>query len=141
MVHMSARPSIEHNINKARKQLFAACSAGCFLGYSNPLSAKEIVETCVMLYGAENRILDEASLNLLEGFQAELGRFLKLSKYHTRLSTLIGLSWPTMKARLLKQKLRILGKLLSDERDNIATRIFLTIASQNVCNSFSSVFS
>ena len=95
-----------------------------------------------MLYGAENRILDEASLNLLEGFQAELGRrFLKFSKYNTRLSTLIGLSWPTMKVRLLKQKLRILGKLLSDERDNIATRIFLTIASQNVCNSFSSVFS
>ena len=84
----------------------------------------------------------DPSLNLLEGLQDELGRrILKLSKYHSRLSTLIGLSWPTMKARLLKQKLRILGKLLSDERDNIATRIFLTIASQNVCNSFSSVFS
>ena len=96
------------------------------------------METCViptLLYGAENWILDEASVNLLEGFQAELGRrILKLSKYHSRLSTLIGLSWPTMKARLLKQKLCFLGKLLSDERDNIATRTFLTIASQNVYN-------
>ena len=61
-------------------------------------------------------------LNLQEGFQAELGRrIVKLSKYHSRLSILIGLSWPTMKARLLKQKLCFLGKLLSDDRDNIAT--------------------
>jgi hypothetical protein len=83
---LSAKPGIEHNINKARKQF-----SGCFLGYSNPLSAREIVESCViptLLYGAENWIIDETSLNLLEWFQAELGRrILKLSKHHSMLST------------------------------------------------------
>ena len=135
---LSAKPGINHNINKARKQFFALGSSGCFLGYSNPLSAREIVESCVipvLLHGAENWILDETSLNLLERFQAELGRrILKLSNHHSMLSTLIGLSWPTMKARLLSQKLRFLGKLLSHNRDNIATRTFRTIASHNVYN-------
>ena len=106
--------------------------------FSNPLSAREIVESCVipiLLYGAENWTIDETSLNLLERFQAELGRrILKLSKHHSMLSTLIGLSWPTMKARLLLQKLRFLGKLLSQDRDNIATRTFRTIASNNIYN-------
>ena len=123
---------------EARKQFFALCSSGCFLGYSNPLSAREIVESCViptLLYGAENWILDETSLNLLERFQAELGRrILKLPKHHSALATQIGLAWPTMKARLLSQKLRFLGKLLSKNRDNIATRTFQTIASRNVYN-------
>lgn len=97
--------------------------------FSNPLSAREIVESCVLLYGAENWTIDETSLNLLERFQAELGRrILKLSKHHSMLSTLIGLSWPTMKARLLLQK------LLSQDRDNIATRTFRTIASNNIYN-------
>ena len=135
---LSAKPGIEHNINKARKQFFALGSSGCFLGYSNPLSAREIVESCVipvLLYGAENWIIDETSLNLLERFQAELGRrILKLSKHHSMLSTLIRLSWPTMKARVLSQKLRFLGKLLSQDRDNIATRTFRTIASNNIYN-------
>ena len=135
---LSAKSNVEHNINKARKQFFALGSSGCFLGYSNPLSAREVVESCViptLLYGAENWILDKTSLNLLERFQAELGRrILKLSKHHSALATLIGLSWPTMKARLLSQKLRFLGKLLSQNRDNIATRTFQTIASDNVYN-------
>ena len=39
-----------------------------------------------------------------------------------------------MKARLLSQKLRFLGKLLSHNRDNIATRTFRTFASHNVYN-------
>ena len=130
---LSAKPGIDHNINKARKQFFALGSSGCFLGYSNPLSAREIVESCVipvLLHGAKNWILDETSLNLLERFQAELGRrILKLSNHYSMLSTL---SWPTMKARLLSQKLRFLGKLLSHNRDNIATRTFLTVAVYNI---------
>ena len=130
---LSAKASVEHNINKTRKQFFALGSSGCFLGYSNPLSARETVESCViltLLYGAENWILDETSLNLLERFQAELGR--RILKLHSALATQIGLAWPTMKARLLSQKLRFLGKLLSKNRDNIATRTFQTIASRNV---------
>ena len=125
---LSAKSGIEQNINRARKQFFALGSNCCFLGYSNPLSAREIVEICVirtLLYGAENWILDDISLNLLERFQAELGRrILKLSKHHSSLSTIIGLSWPIMKSRILKCKLRFLGKLISDDRNNIATRTF-----------------
>ena len=47
------------------------------------------METCVistLLYGAENWVLDESCLELLENFQAEIGRrILKLSKYHSSL--------------------------------------------------------
>ena len=133
---LSAKPGVEQNVNRARKQFFALGSTGCFLGYSNPLSAREIVDICViptLLYGAENWILDDISLNLLERFQAELGRrILKLSKHHSSLSTMIVLSWPTMKSRILRCKLRFLGKLISDDRDNIATRTFRMIGSQNV---------
>ena len=137
---LSTKRGVEQNINKARKQLLALGSTGCFLGYSNPLSAREIVEICVIptsLYGAENWILDDFSLNLLERLQAELGRrILKLSKHHSILSTIIGLSWLTMKSRILRCKLRPLGKLISDDRDNIATRTFRMLGSQNVydCN-------
>ena len=133
---LSAKPSVEQNINRARKQLFDLGSTSCFLGYSNLLSAREIVEICViptLLYGAENWILDDISLNLVERFWVELGRrILKLSKYHPSLSTIIGLSWPTMKSRILRCKLRFLGKLISDDKDNIATGTFRTICSQNV---------
>ena len=133
---LSAKSGIEQNINRARKEFFAFGSICCFLGYSNPLSAREIVEICLiptLLYSAENWILDDISLNLLERFQAELGRrILKLSKHHSSLSTMIGLSWPTMKSRILKCKLRFLGKLISDDRNNIATRTLRTIGSQNV---------
>ena len=45
---LSAKTSIEHNITKARKQFLALGSSGCFLGYSNPISAREIVESCVI---------------------------------------------------------------------------------------------
>ena len=101
---------------------------------SHPLSAREIVESCVipiLLHGAKNWILDETSRNLLERFQAELGRkILKLSNHHSTLSTLIGLSWPTIKARLLSQKLHFLVKAI--EIYNMVTRTFRTIASHNI---------
>ena len=123
---LSIKPGVEQNINRARKQFFVLGSTGSFLDYSNPLAAREIVEICViptLLYGAENWILDDISLNLLERFKDELSRtILKLSKHHSSLSTIIGLSWPTMKSRILRCKLRYLGKLISDDRDNISFR-------------------
>ena len=104
---------------------------GCFMGYSNPLSAREIIEVCVfptLLYGAENWILDESSLYLLKCFQAELGRrVLKLSKFHSRLRVLIGLSWPSMTARVFQPKLSFLCRLLSANDYSIANRTFVTI--------------
>ena len=75
------------------------------VGHSNPLSAREVFETCViptLLYGAENWILDDGCLELLERFQAEIGRrILKLSRYHSGLAVRIGLSLPSMTSRVL----------------------------------------
>ena len=127
---LSAKPGIEQNINRARKQLFALGSTGSFLGYSNPVAAREIVEICViptLLYGAENWIVDDISLNLLERFKAELDRtILKLLKHHSSLSTTIGLSWPTMKSRILRCKVRYLGNLISDDETTSLPNVYDT---------------
>ena len=135
---LSAKPSVESNINKARRQFFALGSSGGFLGHSNPLSAREVFEQCViptLLYGAENWILNDRCLELLENFQAEIGRrILKLSRYHSSLSVRIGLALPSVTSRILKLKLNYLQKLLSSEDDSIATATFRIIASQNVYN-------
>ena len=110
-------------------------SSGGFLGHSNPLSAREVVETCVfptLLYGAENWILDE---ELLERFQAEIGRrILKLTRYHSSLAVQIGLSLPSVTSRILKLKLSYRYHLLSSENESIATTTFKVMASQNVYN-------
>ena len=66
---LNARSSVRENIHKARKSFFSLGSTGCFLGHSSPLTAKTIVETCVfpiLLYGAENWILNDECLRLLE---------------------------------------------------------------------------
>ena len=103
---LSARLSVESNINKARWLFFVL---GCFLGHSNPLSAREMMETCViptLLYGAEDWILDEGCLELLENLQAEIGRrILKLSRYYSSAAVRIGLSLPCITSSILKQKL------------------------------------
>ncbi len=97
-----------------------------------------MVETCVLptlLYGAENWSLDATTLDLLERFQAEIGRrVLKLSRFHSTLSVLVGLSWPSMKARVLKLKLSYLFRLISADpsEDSIASSTFRTLASQDV---------
>jgi len=73
--NLSARQGVRSNIIKARRQFIALGSSGCFLGFSNPLSAREVVETCViptLLNEAENWILDEACLELLESFRLKL---------------------------------------------------------------------
>ena len=57
---LSGRPAVEHNITKARRQLFRLGSTGCYLGQSTPLTARTVVETCVLptlCYGAEDWIL------------------------------------------------------------------------------------
>ena len=136
--NLSARRGVESNINKARQQFFALGSSGGFLGYSNPLSAREVLEICIiptLLYGAENWILDEGCLALLECFQAEIGRrILKLSRYHSRLAVQIGLSLPSVTARVLTRKISYLYHLLLSEDKSIATSTFRILVSQNVYN-------
>ena len=121
---------------QARKSFFSLGSTGCFLGHSSPLTAKTIVETCVfpiLLYGAENWILNDECLRLLENFQAELGRrILKLSRYHSNLSVSLGLSWPSITSRILITKLKFLCRLLSSETETVATRTLHTLASEGL---------
>ena len=135
---LSARRGVEMNINKARRQFFHRGSSGCFLGHSNPLSAREVMETCVMptlLYGAENWILDDACLDLLERFQAEIGRrILRLNRYHSYLAVRIGLSLPSIASRILIKKLGYLLRLSSSKDVSIATNTFKTIACLNAYN-------
>ena len=73
--------------------------------------------------------------DILESFQAEIGkRILRISKYHTNTSTLIGLHWPTVKARILLRKLGFLAKLLSSE-SGISTQVFRSLSTNNVYES------
>ena len=133
---LSTRPAVEQNIAKARRQFFALGSTGCYLGQSNPLSARTVVETCVLptlCYGAENWILDDISLDLLNRFQSKLGkRILRLSRFHSHLAPLLALSWPSMAARIHLLKLGFLCHLLSSEHDTLASRTFRTLASQDI---------
>ena len=72
---------------------------------------------------------------LLESFQAKIDhRILKLFMFHSQLSVCIGLSWPSITSRILKQKLSFLCRLLTSNDDSIATRTFNTFVSQNAYN-------
>ena len=84
-------------------------------------------------YGAENCILDDNSLDLLNWFQSELGKcILRLSRFHSHHAPLLALSWPSMTARIHLIKLRFLSRLLSSEHDTLASRTFHTLASQDI---------
>ena len=68
---LSAKPSIDHNILKARKSFFAYGSMGVFQGDLSPLSGRSVVETCILpilFYGAENWCLSHHSLEILDSF-------------------------------------------------------------------------
>ena len=109
----------------------------CLLSWPfQPSHCKTTFETCVLstlLYGAENWILDDVSLNHLEGFQAEIRRLiLQLSRFHSRFSVLLGLSWSSMPARVLMLKLGFLHSLLFYECDDLASQTFHTLASQDI---------
>ena len=76
--------------------------------------------------------LRESHLRTLESFQAEIGkRILGISKYHSDISTLIGLHWPSVKARILCRKLTFLAKLLEDD-DCLSSQVFRTLASDDI---------
>ena len=113
------------------------------MGGLNPLTGRSLFETFViptLLYGCETWILTESLYDILESFQEEIGkRILGISKYHTNTSTLIGLHWPTVKARILLRKLGFLAKLLSSE-SGISTQVFRTLSTDMcmrsvLCNS------
>ena len=62
----------------------------------------------VLLFGCENWMLTDSMLHQLESFQGEIGRrILKLSKYHSTLSTHLALRWPSVTARMFVRKLSL----------------------------------
>ena len=113
--NLSPKISIEKNIANACRAYFGFGAIGAFQGKLNPLSSKTIIEACVLpvcLSGCTNWILTDNLLELLERLQAEVGRrVLNLSRFHNKLSPLIGLTWPTMHARILSLKLFFFGTL------------------------------
>ena len=75
--HLSAKPSIDYNILKARKSFFAYGSMGLFQGQLSPVSGKSVVDTCilpVLLYGAENWCLTPNPIKMLNSFLGELSK-------------------------------------------------------------------
>ena len=99
---------------------------GPMKGKLNPLTGRSLFETVVvptLLYGCETWILSESHLATLESCQAEIGkRILGVSKFHSNLSTLIGLHWPSVRSRVLARKLGFLAKLLCNEEEKLGAQ-------------------
>ena len=133
---LSPTKSVEEYIHKARRAFFALGSIGAFHGRLNPLTGRSLFETFVvptMLYGCETWILSDSHFSTLESFQAEIGkRILGISKYHSNISVLIGLHWPSIKARILIWKLTFLAKLLEKSDGGLSGQVFRTLASHDV---------
>ena len=134
--NLSAKESVSNNIAKARKAFFSLGSTKDFHGDLNPFSSSNIFETCVLpvlLYGCETWLLDSSCIQDLEKFQCEIGRrILKLSKHHANDAIRIGLHWPTVATRILIRKLTFLSKLLSNNGDTMSSRIFTSLAIEDV---------
>ena len=116
---LSAKPSIDHNILKARKSFFAYGSMGVFQGDLSPLSGRSVVETCILpilFYGAENWCLSHHSLEILDSFLGELcKRLLKLPKWYTNTPASIVIGLGSARAMCLTRKLSFLRKMCSED--------------------------
>ena len=128
---------MEECIHKARRAFFALGSIRAFHGRLNPLTGRSLFETFVvptMLYGCETWILSDSHYSTLESLQAEIGkRILGISKYHSNHGVLIGLHWPSIRARILIRKLNFLAKLL-DGCDSLSAQVFRALACDDVYN-------
>ena len=127
---LSATKAVDEAIKKARRAFFAFGAMGAFHGQLNPLSARSIYEACVipvLLFGCENWMLKDSMLHQLESFQGEIGRrILKLSKYHSTLSTRLALRWPSVTARMLVRKLSLLSKVSAEGNSKAHHKILLS---------------
>ena len=73
-------------------------------------------------FGAESWYLTDNTLQKLETFQCTLGRrILRLSRFHSNKSVLIGLDWPSMRARLLIRKLNFLKRVLFADDEKLSS--------------------
>ena len=77
-----------------------------------------------LFYGADNWILDDRCLNLLESFQAEIGRRILRLSFHSGFSVRIGLALSSVASRILKLKIGYLQNLLTSENNSMAAATF-----------------
>ena len=116
--NLSAKPSIEHNILKARKSFFAYGSMGLFKGDLSPLSGRSMVETCILpilLYGIENWCLTQNSIQMLDSFLGELSkRLLRLPRWYSNTPASIVVVLMSARALCLTRKLNFLRKISID---------------------------
>ena len=128
--------AITENISKAQKAFFSFGCIGVFRGELNPLSSRSVVDTCVMpvlLFGSECWYLTDSTLDKLENFQYTLGKkILRLSRFHSDTSILIGLDWPSMRARVLIRKLSFLRRVISAENEKLSSQVYKSFAGRDV---------
>ena len=126
--NLSPTKAIMENISSARRAFFSFGSIGVFHGNLNPLSSRSVVETCVMpilLFGSECWYLSDPTLDELEQFQCSIGkRILRLSRFHSNTAVLMGLEWPSMRARVLIRKLNFLRRLVGEREEKLSSQIF-----------------
>ena len=130
---LSAKPSIDHNILKARKSFFAYGSMGVFQGDLSPLSGRLVVDTCILpilFYGAENWCLSHHSLEILDSFLGELcKRLLKLPKWYTNTPASIVIGLGSARAMCLTRKLSFLRKMCSeDHNEAVSSRTLASLS-------------
>ena len=140
---VSSKPTIEHNVVKARKVFFGYGSIGAYQGAISPLSCRSLIETCVvpiLLYGCENWSLCDSSLKILNSFLGEFcKRILKLPKWYSNTASMIVLDCPSAEARCLTWKLcflrRITDQSSASHADTLSSRILLALSDdiESVC--------
>ena len=116
--NLSAKPSIEHNILKAKKSFFAYGSMGLFKGDLSPLSGRSMVETCILsilLYSIENWCLTQNSIQMLDSFLGELSkRLLRLPRWYSNTPASIVVVLMSARVLCLTRKLNFLRKTSID---------------------------
>lgn len=130
---LSAKPSVEYNVTKARKSFFAYGSMGLFQGDLSPLSGRSMVDTCILpilLYGAENWCLSYNSLQVLDSFLGELSkRLLKLPQWYSNTPASIVAGQRSARALCLTRKLNFLKKISAVEsRETLSAQTITSLS-------------
>ena len=135
MTDLSASRAMEENIRKVCRAFFYFSSVGVSKVTSiNPLSSREVIESCVMpvlLYGSENWILMDVLIEQLEAFQAELvKRVLKWLKHYSNTAAIAVLDVPTTKCRVLVRKLGFLMRVMAGDMDSLSGSVLLALCDE-----------
>ena len=125
--NLSSLPMIEDRIQKARKAYFQFGSIYAFQGSLSPVSTSSIVQWCVLpilLYGVENWIMSDESIEKLERFQGEMAkRILQLPKWYSNKVACTALGWNSIHSLCTIRKLRFLLRAKTNE-ESICYRTF-----------------